>query len=273
MTTYNEIANELVQDGNTEYYRFQGHNSFDYFDIRKNRFVTNSAHYVYFSRTEDHHYYFTIRRIRQLLNAVVLRDTPYLLSRKQLKAEDSYHHIRDLVINSEKIRGLTSIKLVCDPNYNTFLQENSVSNHSKTINQGIERVDRRVYGGGYGVTGPWLDLWNDLTYFTSCSRITTQDILSLLEEMKRGNSQSNPKLIKKALEQKERTYRIVPNLYNDFHRYSIMDDLERIYEQGLFLPTSTFATNPKETMRGILSSYQVTREKVLRKIDDRYHKI
>ena len=203
MTTYNEIANQLVQEGKREYYRFQGHNSFDYFDIRKNRFVTDLDHYVYFSRTEDHHYYFTIRRIRQLLNAVVLRDTPYLLSRKQLRDDNSYRRIRDLVINSEKIRGLTSIKLVCDPHYNRFLQENSVSNHSKTINHGIERVDRRAYGGGYGVTGPWLDLWNDLTYFTSCARITAQDILDLVEEMRRGNSQSNPKLIKKTLNQKK----------------------------------------------------------------------
>ena len=273
MTTYNEIANQLVQEGKREYYRFQGHNSFDYFDIRKNRSVTDLDHYVYFSRTEDHHYYFTIRRIRQLLNAVVLRDTPYLLSRKQLRDDNSYRRIRDLVINSEKIRGLTSIKLVCDPHYNRFLQENSVSNHSKTINHGIERVDRRAYGGGYGVTGPWLDLWNDLTYFTSCARITAQDILDLVEEMRRGNSQSNPKLIKKTLNQKERTYRIAPNLYDDFHRYNIMDDLERIYEQGLYLPTSEFAQNPKETMRDILSSYQTTREKVLQKIDDRYHKI
>ena len=38
MTTYSEIARQLLEEEAKEYYRFQGHNSFDYFDIRNNRF-------------------------------------------------------------------------------------------------------------------------------------------------------------------------------------------------------------------------------------------
>ncbi len=272
MTTYREQAEQLIHEGNVEYYRFEGHNSFDNFDIKRNRFVTDQDRYIYFSRTERHHYYFTLKRIRQLLNAVVLKDTPYMLSRKQIEDEESFHRIKELVINSEKMRGLSSIRLVCDSHFNTFLQENSINNQHKSKDIGIERVDRKCFGGGYGVSGPWLDLLNDLTYFSSFSRITLQDVLDLLDEMKKLHSQGNPKLMKSILEKKYRIFKISPSLYDDFHRYTIMDDLERIYEQGLYLPTSSFATNPQKTMGDILCSYQKEKEKVLSRIDESFHR-
>lgn len=263
ITTYETVQKLLEQDNAHEFYRFQGHNSFEYYNIRTNRFEDEGSHYVYFSRTINHHYYFTIRRIRQLINTTILRDTPYNISRKHLKNQNSFLNIKNLIINSEKIRKLNSIALVCDNIYYDLIMDNSINNMKKTYPSIVERVDRRVYGGGYGITGAWLDLFNDLVYFTCCTRINIQDVVNLLEQMRRGTSQLSPMLIQNIMDTKIRTYSISETLYDDFHKYKIMEDLNRIEEEKLWIPGSEFSKNPKETKKKILSGYQQKRNQIL----------
>lgn len=267
MTTYNEITNLLLQEAAREFYRFQGHNSFECYDIRNNRFNNGKNHYVYFSKSIDHHYYFTVKRIRQLINAIVLNDTHYKISRKQLNDPISFNKIKNLIFNSEKVRNLNSISLVCDQVYYVLLKDNCINSYEKTIESGIERVDRKVFGGGYGLTGAWLDLFDDLTYFSSNIRISVDDILKILNKMRTSSMQTSPKLIKNILEQKPRTYKISTNLFNDFHKYNIMNDLERIYDENLFLSISQFGNKPSKTIKDVLSNYQKNRDKVLKLMD------
>lgn len=186
MTTYKRIIDTLIKEEKAnEFYRFQGSSSFEYFNIKSNRF-DDSKHYIYFSRTKNHHYYFTIRRIRQLLNKVVLNNTLYNISNKELENEESFKNITNIVLNQENLKGLKSISLVCDNTYYQLLKENSIYNMTKKDSPYlIERVDRKIYGGGYGVSSAWLDLLNDLTLFSSYVRITSIDILNILKNMRR----------------------------------------------------------------------------------------
>ena len=273
MTTYKKIIDTLIKEEiATEFYRFQGSNSFEYFNIKSNKF-DDSKHYIYFSGTRNHHYYFTIRRIRQQLNKVVLNDTPYNISNKELKNEESFKKITNIVLNQENIKNLKSISLIIDKNYYQLLKENSVYNMVKKQSPYlIERVDRKLYGGGYGVSNAWLDVLNDLTLFSSCIRITSIDILNILKNMRREKKLASPYLISNILDTKERTYRMSDNLYNDFHKYNIMNDLETIYEQKMYFEDSSFGRNPSTNIRDILTSYQKTREKILRLADNSYHK-
>lgn len=273
MTAYNLIVNELLEkDLGCQFYRFQGSSSFEYYNIKKNNFDYSSDHYVYFSRTKNHHYYFTIRRIRQLINAVVLKDTPYIISNKGLNNKESFSSITNLIINSNKVRNLNSIILVCDNNYYKLLKENSINNNLKENQRLIERVDRRIYGGGYGISSLWLKLLDDLTFFSSYDRITTKDILNLLESMRERNSLTVPYLMSDILDKKIRNYKIKNNIYNDFHKYNIMNDLEQIVDLKLYLKNSSFAVNPSITIKEILNSYQKKREKILSLVDRSYHK-
>ena len=273
MTTYKRIIDTLIKEEKAnEFYRFQGSSSFEYFNIKSNRF-DDSKHYIYFSRTKNHHYYFTIRRIRQLLNKVVLNDTPYSISNKELENEESFKKITNIVLNQENLKGLKSISLVCDNAYYQLLKENSSCNMAKKVSPYlIERVDRKMYGGGYGVSNAWLNLLNDLTLFSSCIRITSVDILNILKNMRREKKLASPYLISSIFDTKERTYRMSDNLYNDFHKYNIMNDLETIYEEKLYFEDSSFGSNPGANFRDILTSYQKNREKVLRLADNSYHK-
>ena len=270
VTTYEKIASSFVHDGKKEFYRFQGHNSFDYFIIKTNKFDSWSSHYVYFSGSVNHHYYFMLKRLKQLLNMVVLDDTSYMVSGKSLQDIDTYKKIRSIVADSCDLKNLNSISLVCDREFFGLISENSVRNSEKVKRGMVEKVDRRVYGGGYGVTDAWLDLFNDLAYFSSYSRITNNDILFLLREMRGSGKFSNPETIKSVLADKLKTFKIFEHLYDDFHKYDIMDDLERIIDGEFYLQTSGLANNPSETIKTVLSSYQSKREKVLRLVDKHY---
>ena len=53
MTTYKKIIDTLIKEEiATEFYRFQGSNSFEYFNIKSNKF-DDSKHYIYFSGTRN----------------------------------------------------------------------------------------------------------------------------------------------------------------------------------------------------------------------------
>lgn len=270
MTTYNQISEELINNEAKEFYRFQGHNSFECYDIRNNRF-NNDSHYVYVSNSKDHHYYFTVKRIKQLINTIVLNGTDYQITKKQITNNENYKNIKKIIFNSDKVRNLNSISLVCDQVYYALLKENCINSYQKTKDSGIERVDRKVFGGGYGVTDAWLDLFNDLTYFSSHLKISTIDVLNLLKKMKNKGIQTSPQLIQDILETKQRNYIISPNLYDDFHKYTIMNDLERICQNGLYLEGSSFYTHPSKTIKEVLNSYKRKREKILTKIDRQYY--
>lgn len=229
MTTYSEIIDLLKEEEVVnEFYWFQGANSFEYYNIKSN-------HYVYFSRTKNHHYYFSVRRIRQLINTTVLKNTPYIISNKQLKDDSIYNTVKET------------------PNL-------------------IERVDRKIYGGGYGVSNVWLNLLDDLTLFSTYTRITNKDVLDIVKNMRNDRKITTPYLISSILESKKKTYKISDNLYNAFHKYTIMNDLEEIYEQKLYLENSAFSSSSTETINRVLTSYQKNRDKILLKLDKNYRK-
>ncbi len=275
MTTYNEIVNILQKEKLiNSFYRFQGSSSFEYYNIKKNCFDDIGSHYVYFSTTLLHHYYFSVKRIRQLINTTILNKTDYMISNKQLNIKDNFSKISNLVINSSNLKGLNSIELVVDSSYYKLLTENSVYNMNKDKEQKnlIERVDRRKYKGGYGVIDTWLDLLDDLTLFSVCNRITRDDVLKLLENMKMSKKLNSPYLIRNILDNKLKLYHISDNIYNDFHKYKIMNDLEILYDRKLYLENSSFANNPRKTIKDVLVNYQEKREKVLRLVLENYHK-
>ena len=273
MTTYSEIIDLLKEEEVVnEFYRFQGANSFEYYNIKSNHFDNSGNHYIYFSRTKNHHYYFSVRRIRQLINTTVLKNTPYIISNKQLKDDRTFHQISNLIINSDSLKKLNSITLICDSTYYELLKDNSIYNTVKETPNLIERVDRKIYGGGYGVSNVWLNLLDDLTLFSTYTRITNKDVLDIVKNMRNDRKITTPYLISSILESKKKTYKISDNLYNAFHKYTIMNDLEEIYEQKLYLENSAFSSSSTETINRVLTSYQKNRDKILLKLDKNYRK-
>lgn len=270
MNLYEEVVSELKFLGYiNELYRFQGGNSFEYFDIKNNRFsYDNNDKYFYFSNSLAHHKYFTVRRLRQLVNNLILCNTSYSICTKELANIDSYNHIKRLVLNSEKINGIYSIQLVYDSAYYELIKDNYCFSNRKQHPNAVERVDRKIFGGGYGVTGEWLSLLEHLTFFSCYQRITREQILELISNMRtRGSvgSINNANFIVSNV-----NYQINAQIYNDFFKYDIMNDLENIVDKGLCLSTSKLYKNPSSTIKGVISGYQERREKTLRLLDTNF---
>lgn len=273
MSLYYNVVQELnFGQYSKELYRFQGANSFEYFDVKNNCFVGDQRDcYVYFSASIHHHKYFTVRRLRQFINKVVLEDTGYNLCGKQLRDAQSYSNIRNLLINSSKILGLNSIRLIYDRGYYELLSNNCFFNKSKARKEAVERVDHRIYKGGYGITGEWLSLLEHMTIFSCTQRITRENILTLVQNMKVNKSVNA--FINADFLLQNGSYQISPNIYNDFTKYDIMNDLEQIIEKGLCLESSELYKNPTETIKRIVLDYHNTREKTLRLLNDGYQKV
>ena len=119
MALYNSTIQILKKDDYAkELYRFQGSNSYNC--IKSNTIDNNG--YLYFSNSLDHHKYFTLKRIKQLL-AKELQELDLSLSLQYLHDPKTYHQIKRLIINSERIRDLYSYRLIYDTNYLSLIKD------------------------------------------------------------------------------------------------------------------------------------------------------
>lgn len=129
MSFYSEIIYDLIKkDFIKELYRFQGAYSYDYYNTKTSSFnITPNDSYVYLSGSLDHHKYFSIKRIKQLINRDVLRDTPYRLSNKYLSNIETYSKKSELGENPKETirkvveeyeRGKEKVLTILDSRYN-----------------------------------------------------------------------------------------------------------------------------------------------------------
>ena len=271
MSLYQRVVMDLKQlDAIKEIYRFQGASSFQHFDFRTSRFnELSGTGYVYFSESLDHHKYFTTRRIRQMLNRIVLVTSPYEISCHDLRTDHSYRAIKDLIINSDKLHDMYSIRLICDRNASELISSNCVYQKEKTTSRAIERVDRRVYGGGYGVADEWKELLTYLTYFNAYQKIDRKSILQLLSNMRTTGRVNNKENINFILgDASSYSIELNPALESDFTKYKIMNCLESIIDQGLYLPGSSLDTEPTQTIKNVVEDYEKRKQKTLRLLKD-----
>lgn len=273
MNTYKEVATELKkQDLISDLYRFQGGKSFEYFDIKKNRFSKNGeGNYIYFSSSLKHHQYFTLRRLRQLINQLILLDTPYIISNKQLGDSKTFAQIKSLINNSDKLNNVNSIHLMPDSSFMTLIKDNCFCAHEKNSPNSIERVDRRVFSGGYGISAEWLQLLEIMTIFTTYQKIDSEKILELIRNMKKSgriNSIHNMTFLFE-----DKNYKINPTVFEDFTKYEIMNLLECILDQNLYNPNSELAKHPTQTIKQVMCEYQNKKEKTLKLIDKKYYAV
>ena len=273
MTLYRHAIYELNHDNIVkEMYRFQGANSYEHFNIRTSRYNTDTEEsFLYFSKSIDHHEYFTIKRIRQLLNKVLEEESEYRVTTKDLINQDSFTSIKNIVINTPKLEDLYSIKLVVNRNIDQLLKENSFKQEEKRKVGSVEKVDRRVYGGGYGLTKEWKELLYYLTYFTSFHTIDRKDIVKLLTNMRRTgriNRKDNIDFLVKDPENYK--FNLSEPIQSDFTKYQIINCLEEILEKGTFSEESELGINPNKTIRTVVDDYERGKEKVLTLFDSYY---
>ena len=171
-------------------------------------------------------------------------------------------------------QSLISIKIIYAKPLEDLVNQNFILNQSKTSNSHlVERVDRRKYGGGYGLPKEWLELLNHLTIMTLDNSLSAYDILDYLHLMRKVSKPFAPKKdVVPFIDDSKFTYSLNDQFLSSFNKYEIVADLERILDLDLVLSDSDLAKYPKETISSIITFYQSLREKVLRELEIAYKK-
>ncbi len=273
MALYNEVAREIERENYAKtLYRFQGGNSFSCFSNDGDLINETNGGYIYFSTSLDHHKYFTMKRMKQILNRQVLQETSYRIRNYDLRNIDSFNKIRELVINSETLCQLESFKLVYDASFLSLIKDNCCYQKDKPNSSMIERVDRRVYGGGYGITDEWTDLLRYLTFFVSSLKISKTDIVEVLNHIRKNGKTNQKENLSFLLGDATRyNFRLSEGIMNDFTKYDIMNALEMIVQKQLCLPTSDLAKQPTKTIKEVVDNYQKCKRKIISAIDGKLY--
>ena len=271
MSLYRDTSIELGKEIQTkEFYRFEGAKTCS----KLNSSNQNDSGYIYISKSQDHHMYFTMRRLKQALNALYIEETGESLTNGSIRSNETYPVIRDLVLYGSSISPLYSYRLITPSSFERLIKENCIRNDQpKNGKKYVERVDKRVYGGGYGLADEWKNLLLYITFFTAQTRISKNDLYDLIIKMRQTGKLTSKDHLQDIIANHDRyTYEVNPYLESDFNKYNIANALEEIEEKGLVLPTSSLAETPRKVVREVMDEYERGREKTLELIGKRYEK-
>ena len=248
-----------------EYYKFASARSCGELDLSG-----QSDGYTFISKSLDHHMFFAMKRIKRMLKRASLQDEGIPFTSRTLHDDNIYPRIKNLVINSENISPLYSHRLICSNSFGLLLRDNCIYDSSlKDGKKMIERADRRVYGGGYGLALEWGYLLGCLSYFTATTRINRNDLLDVVIKMKTTGKMTYKDHMRDIVTDVDRyQFKMNPNILSDFNKYEIVNILETLLEKGLVREGSELSENPRKVMREVVDDYERGREasiKVLEK--------
>ena len=247
------------------FYRFEGANTLSRFDFDNGA----DSKYFYFSKSLEHHKYFILKRLKQLLNSYVYHNFGYSITYRNLSDYSKYPDIKKTIIDSDSISNLSSYKLLFDTSLYYLINANCVNSDIKENGiRYIERVDRKVRGGGYGIPDEWSELLLYLSFFKAELQISKKDILQLLHNMKIKAKINRVANLDFLFENNNKyKYTVNNHLTNDFAKYDIINLLEIIIEKRMINPYSDLAKEPTKKIKEIVDSYETGREKVFKLLE------
>lgn len=250
-------------------YRFQGGNSIEKIKVIDNKLIYDEFSYVYFSRSLKHHKYFVSKRLKQFINDEILKNQELKISKKHLNNSDSFKILEQMVQNSSKILGLQSLEICVHPYFLNIMKRNLLNPHMKNYfnqNRMVEIVDKRKYGGGFGLCEDWLELLGYFTFFVKSREFKSSHLDLFLKNLKRNvNYDNSCRKIENINFLEEMNYSICFNesVFNPFTKYKIMNCMEQIYNKGLYIKDSSFDKEPRTLLKEGLDVYEDSRQKCL----------
>ena len=244
-------------------YRFQGLASFKSIDLSEREInLVKDNNYVYISKSYDHHAYFTYKRMRKLLQELSRTELDVNFSNALLRDTRYYHKMQEIVANSDKVINMESLSFKVVPSFIELLDKNSCYSEKKEKNNSLERVDRKVFGGGYGLSKEWLELLNYLTLVYSVKDISRNNLLVLLRRIREG-MYSIPEI--PVFLNEGRSEYINNVTLSPFNKYEIRRAMENIYDAGAYNEDSEFGKHPTLTIKKVCNEYLDARYELFNK--------
>lgn len=247
-------------------YRYEGYNTYKNFELAQNKMLDSYEHYIYFSVSQKHHLYYLKRKLIKLLNEKILEQHNLKVSKKNLLNLETFQIICNTIeqynLNDENF----SIEIRTLPVFKLIAENNTIKNLKKVMfGSLIEKADSTKYGGGYGLKGEYLEIFDILTLFYNYSKITQEDILKFLyyyrQRLSTISSDIDPLYF--LINPNRRTIKLNVSLNSNFTKYRLLNALETIVSNNLYLPNSNFAKNPNEFIRQVVQEYNMVRENVI----------
>lgn len=259
-------------------YRFEGASSRINYSFQQSHFYSIDLHrYIYFSKSNRHHGYYTAKRLKQFINQKILSNSELSLSYPTLLNHDVFKKILSEIENYDSFEPMMSIEFRLSSLFQKLLEKNYVSNHRKAKqDRRIECVDVTKYQGGIGLCGSWLTVYQILTYFYCYQRITKENLFDFLYALRYNAIHSGSSLRVEPtsflLNSKNRVVRLNEQLHYDFKKYELMNALQEIVEQHLYFPNSILATQSGDEIRRIVEQYCSERNFLLQLSEEEFQR-
>lgn len=274
MTIFEELYYELSDF--PKFYRYEGTNSIKHYDLNTEvSFLTNLEHYIYFSASQKHHYYYVEKRIKQLIEKNILCQTKLALQNRIIINSENFREIVTRIENySVEVKPI-SIEFTTSPILKKLLAKNFIITNRKKENiPYIERVDINRLGGGYGLSKDWLEVFTILTYIYVSQRITKTDLIDYVYNLRQRviNPNLSINVTGFLLDPKKQSIKVNNQLYSDFTKYDLMNALQNIVEKELFFSNSYMGQHKEDCIKKIIQEYTLERESILGLADAIYER-
>ncbi len=278
MGTMNNILKNLNNQYNVNMlYRYQGNDiegsSLKHLviDKTKPRVEMKIKGNVYFSKSYDHHKYFVRKRLKQEVNKFLTDEKLPTITQSNMRLLEHYNEIKHSIIRNYYYFNNESIRLTVPEKLLTLIKENSMKQEEKPKYLNIpELSDRRKYGGAYGIPNEWLELLNNLTLFYSKIEIDYDDVLNYLYKVRLNYISTHKSDVTDFLELKKPSTYINEKIYSPYHKYIVLDNMEKIMEQKAYIKASDLGRHPTKTIKEIIEEYKILREFILNNVEKEY---
>ena len=266
MSLYKNVLEEFPEL--KSFYRFEGGGSFHHFNLSSDTILFDTLNYIYFSFSEEHHKYYIKKRLLQLINKEILKDTNITLNKNfAIVKYELFKEVIKAIENYQFDENMISIELHVSPLFYKLLKNNYIKNKRKPhLEQKIERVEAEKYKGGFGFSEDWLVV---LTYFCTYQKITKDNLIEFLYAFRDNRLKTLPKKDLIGFLNNDANKRIIMNtsLYNDFTKYELMNSLQSIVEKTLYNPHSYLDGNSQNKIKKLTQEYSLEREQILESIN------
>ena len=150
-------------------------------------FNPNQDKYVFFSPSYIHHMYYLIKKMIDTMNSFLQKmNKDYLLiNGRDFNNYDKIKKVCESLGMLKKEIRLESFSILYLAQVKNFINDCSIDSQFKFAGQHIpERTDKRVCGGGLGLSEDWLELLKYTTLFIKTKTFKLEDFLAFVLEKK-----------------------------------------------------------------------------------------
>lgn len=167
-------------------------------DTGKIKLNPDSQHFIYFSRTKNHHSYYLYNKVLKIICKEIDRLKKSPISSKLNIPDDfrafryySHLNVEDikrvtwLLTNYSTLQEIELVRLKQIPAFSELFEYCATKNHQKNFGKSFPEVsDVSTFGGAYGINDAWLELLKACTVSTETANIKVTDVLEELLQCK-----------------------------------------------------------------------------------------